>query len=109
MKILGLGGSIHDFSACLLNGDKLHAIEDERITKIRYSENSKNPCVPSYNYLFDCCNVKESEIKYLVFNDDLTDIVNSSFSLYKQKFAINHHLAHAYSSFLQANLYNRPS
>lgn len=99
MKILGLGGSIHDFSACILSGDKLYAIEDERITKIRYSENSKNPCTPSCNYLFDCCKIKESEIEYFIFNDDLTDIVNSSFGLHKQKFAINHHLAHAYSSF----------
>lgn len=35
MYILGLGGSLHDFSACLMRDDEiLVAIEEERITSI---------------------------------------------------------------------------
>ncbi len=102
-KILGLGGSIHDFSACMIIGNRLNAIEDERITKIRYSVNTPNPCLPSVKYLLENLSTLESEICCLVYNDDLEEIVNSNFSFYKNKFAINHHLAHAYSSFFTSN------
>lgn len=38
MYILGLGGSGHDFSACLCNDTGiLGYIEDERITRIKHS------------------------------------------------------------------------
>ena len=36
MYILGLGGSNHDFSSCLLKDGEIQcAIEDERITRIK--------------------------------------------------------------------------
>jgi carbamoyltransferase len=38
MKVLGIGGSIHDFAACILeDGEIIIAIEDERITRIKHS------------------------------------------------------------------------
>ena len=42
MYILGLGGSLHDFSACLMRDDEiLVAIEEERITRQKHAVNIK--------------------------------------------------------------------
>ena len=43
MYILGLGGSLHDFSACLVQDNKIVvAIEDERISRVKHSAQIEN-------------------------------------------------------------------
>jgi carbamoyltransferase len=51
MNIVGLGGGLHDFAACLLqdNGSVV-AIEDERLTRIRYSFRAPIKHSPSIDY-----------------------------------------------------------
>lgn len=38
MRVLGIGGSIHDFAACILEDGEIRiAIEDERLTRVKHS------------------------------------------------------------------------
>ncbi|MCP3659481.1 MAG: carbamoyl transferase [Bacteroidetes bacterium] len=95
LKILGLGGSIHDYSACLLDDNNIIAIEDERLTRIRYAINSKDPCNPSVQYCLKNLNLDLNDIDLIVANDDLETNFDKKHKIKR----INHHLAHIYSSY----------
>lgn len=99
MFILGLGGSNHDFSACLLKDSQILAmIEDERITRNKHGIDLGVKLAKGYSRKY-CLNLNNSSLE----NIDLmvsNDIVNKSilFRLKNVKM-INHHLSHAASSF----------
>lgn len=99
MYILGLGGSVHDYSACLLDDSKiLTFIEEERITRSKNGINLGVKLANGYSRKY-CCkenNIEISDIPLVVAND----IINPCmlFRL-NNVIKINHHLSHAASSF----------
>ncbi|MGE5632565.1 MAG: carbamoyltransferase N-terminal domain-containing protein [Caulobacteraceae bacterium] len=100
MVILGLGGSNHDFSACIVeNGKIVSMIEDERITRKKYGIGlgvelakgfSRKYCLEQLNYTLD-------DVDMIVANDILSKTMYGR--LNREVILINHHLAHAASSF----------
>lgn len=100
MRILGVGGSSHDFSACLLEDGKLRlAIGDERITRVKHSLglDFNRFSSKSIDYILDALQLREDDIDLMIGND----IINAN---YYRKYSnrmnmINHHLAHASSAF----------
>lgn len=100
-NILGLGGSIHDYAACLLENEKIIAIEDERLTRVRYAFGSANPCQVSLNYCLKYSGLTIQEIDTLIINDDLKSIINTT--NFPNQEIINHHLTHAYSTFFTSS------
>lgn len=101
-NILGLGGSIHDFSACIIHNEKILGIEEERITRIRYAENSTDPCWPAIQYCLEKAKIDLSSIDIVVVNDDLSHILDK-FSGNTKTYSINHHLAHLYSAYFTSS------
>lgn len=96
MKILGIGGSDHDFSAAIMdNGVLRMAIEDERINRIKYGRGEWHsiPTQPAVDY---CLN-------NLSISIDQIDLIYANKHLEKRAFAQNftadrimsHHLSHA--------------
>ncbi|CAM3612743.1 carbamoyltransferase [Marinicrinis lubricantis] len=100
MNILALGGSSHDFSACLMtDGRFAAAIEEERITRIKHSldldvKSSGNQAVP---YVLQGQGLSLSEID-LVIGNDIID--RNYYKPYRDQMVLmNHHLAHASSAY----------
>lgn len=99
MYILGLGGSLHDFSACLLkDGEILTTIEDERITRKKHGINLGVNLSRGYsrNYCLDANGINMSDVGLVVANDIINPCMLYKLNDVKK---INHHLAHAASSF----------
>ncbi|WP_214483008.1 carbamoyltransferase C-terminal domain-containing protein [Bacillus sp. SM2101] len=100
MNVLGFGGSIHDFSACLSSNGKIKTyIEEERLLKVKHSLNIGRKVV--LNKAADYC-LKENKID----NDQIDCMVTSDIvePAYYSKFSekinvINHHLSHAATSY----------
>lgn len=97
MNILGLGGSIHDFSCCLVTNNQVYAIEDERLSRVRYALNSRSPFTQSIRYCLDSSGLNLDDIDMVVMNDMLNPIL-PQLDLSKVTL-INHHLSHACSVF----------
>ncbi|MFE6796936.1 carbamoyltransferase family protein [Paenibacillus chitinolyticus] len=107
MNILGLGGSIHDYSACLVrDGEVRCMMEEERLARVKH-------CLGLGGKVFRCraadyCLQAEgldAGSLDLVVGNDLIDPV------YYMKYAdsiqlINHHLAHAASGFYPSSFPN---
>ncbi|MCK6259469.1 hypothetical protein LCY76_23130 [Fictibacillus sp. KIGAM418] len=101
MNILGLGGSIHDFSACLTSGGEiLHYIEEERLLKIKHALNIGRKMVinKAAEYCLMESSLKESDLDAIVTTDIVEPAYYSRYSHHDIKI-INHHLSHAASSF----------
>lgn len=95
--IMGLGGSAHDFSTVIMEGNNiLCGIEDERVTR------KKNgvtwwydvPCKPSSDYCLEYIGKSLEQIDYIVTSDIMPARIKSYFP--KLTF-YNHHLLHAAS------------
>ena len=97
-NVLGVGGSIHDFSSCLLFGNKVIAIEDERLSRVRYGINNEDPCILSTKYCMEKSGLFNQNIDVIVANDDIPQQLDriAKSETYER---INHHLSHAYSTF----------
>lgn len=92
---LGIGGSSHDFSACLLKDGKIiTAIESERINRTKHSLDLFSPINSALKYIFPQSRIKLKEISS-------SDILNlGHWREYKDKIKFfNHHLCHASSCF----------
>ncbi|PZD96825.1 carbamoyltransferase [Paenibacillus sambharensis] len=100
MNILGLGGSTHDFSACVTRGGLLESyIEEERVTRAKHSLHlgvSMRHCRAA-GYCLDASGLTI---------DDMDEIIGSDIiePAYYSKYAgritlMNHHLAHAASAY----------
>lgn len=99
---IGIGGSDHDFSAVLArDGDIRVAIEQERISRIRYSETTwfRDPIAAPVDYCLASEGISLEDIETLVGTDTLPARIRSqwrgrSIELYP------HHLCHAASAYL---------
>lgn len=112
---VGIGGSNHDFATCLINEhSQIFAIEDERLSRVRYALFAPNPCELSFPYVLDWAGVSAVDIDHVVGNDYLlepyskgvTEGINLSSTtsrINQGKFPplimLSHHLTHAYSTF----------
>lgn len=100
MKIIGIGGSNHDFSAALLvDGEIVVAIEDERINRIKHGSKAWDslPAKASVDYCLQACNLKMEDIDYIFSTVDL-EMPSYSWAGNKLK-TLPHHLNHAACAF----------
>lgn len=97
MYILGIGGSVHDFSACITkNAELLYMIEDERITRNKHGKELGASLSQGFSRKY-CLKAAELEKADLIIAND---IVNPAILFRLQDVnLINHHLAHAASAF----------
>lgn len=100
MNILGLGGSNHDFSSCIVkDGQVVCMVEDERITRKKHGVGLGIELAKGYS-IKQCCkiaNMSMDDFDLIIGNDILNPIMYRR--LNKEVKLINHHLAHAASSF----------
>ncbi|MFJ3789451.1 carbamoyltransferase [Kitasatospora sp. NPDC090091] len=100
MRILGLGGSHHDFAACLVeDGRIVAAVEEERLTrvKIAFGLGPRLQRCLAADYVLAEAGVGPEDVDLIVANDFL----NPVYSLrYRDRIEwIGHHLSHAASTF----------
>jgi carbamoyltransferase len=105
MNILGLGGSIHDFSACISsNGQIQHYVEEERLLKIKHALNigRKMMLNKAAEYCLIESKVEETDLELIVTTDIVEPAYYSRF-LNHDVSIINHHLSHAATSFFPSS------
>ncbi len=99
MFVLGLGGSNHDFSACIAKNEKiLYMIEDERITRKKHAKDLGVSLSQGFSKKYCLAEIGQdiSDINLIVANDIINPVI--LFRLNDVQM-INHHLAHAASAF----------
>lgn len=97
MRVLGLGGSDHDIASCIVEDGKLViAIEDERISRLKYAIGSNLILGLSRKYCYSAMNLKGSDMDKIIIDDILAETAYFGIKSYKK---LNHHLAHAASSY----------
>lgn len=105
MKILGLGGSFHDLSCCLLeNGEIKVAIEQERLSREKHALGRKSQKYTQIKYCLDQTPIKDID---LIIGNDLiifNDLIDKE--LLNHAVRINHHMAHAASSYYTSGFDN---
>jgi len=100
MKILGIGGSDHDISACLLEDGMITvAIEEERLSREKHSVGVKSSLLKSVDYCLSYRGYELEDIDYFVTNDIFMTRLNSKKLFMDRMIKINHHLAHIASSY----------
>lgn len=96
-NVVGFGGSTHDFATCLLTADnRIIGIEDERLSRIRYSIGEPNPCRSSLEYCHQVSGIGETDISGYGANDLLDGNLDR---LRLRPEWTSHHHAHALSTF----------
>ncbi|MCF4136433.1 hypothetical protein L1856_05395 [Streptomyces sp. Tue 6430] len=99
MLALGLGGSNHDFSACLVeNGEIAVGIEEERLTRRKYAVNVNSLANQCWRYCLTTKGVRLAEVDAIVADDTL--LPSCYFPFRSRTTLIHHHMAHAASAFL---------
>jgi carbamoyltransferase len=95
---LGLGGSNHDFSACLVaDGDIVAAVEEERLSRRKYSVGGNSLFNQSWRYCLSAHDVRLADVDAVVADDTL--LPPAYFHFRRRITLIHHHLAHAASAF----------
>lgn len=96
--VLGLGGSGHDWSSCALNGDTVVAVDEERLTRRKYGVGSDLLAGVSRRAVLQATGSSTADVAHVV----ACDLVPRSFThaFRDRVHRINHHLAHAYSTFV---------
>ena len=116
-KKVTLGFSVgHDKGAVLIiNGKVMVGISEERLSRLKHDKAfDHNLPLASIQYCLDYVNLTYDDVDMYVWNtaekgEDVEDQVNFDFQFYtaqsldKLKF-VNHHLAHAYSTFFSSGL-----
>lgn len=98
MLTLGLGGSNHDFAACLVSGgDIVVGIEEERLRRRKYSVGVNSLFNQSWRYCLEAHAARLSDVNAIVADDTL--LPPAYFPFRKRITLIRHHLAHAASTF----------
>ncbi|MFB0617872.1 carbamoyltransferase [Streptomyces sp. AGS-58] len=98
MLALGLGGSNHDFSACLVeNGEIVVGIEEERLTRRKYAVNVNSLANQCWRYCLTTRGVRLGEVESIVADDTL--LPSCYFPFRSRTTLIRHHMAHAASTF----------
>ncbi|TDC79213.1 carbamoyltransferase family protein [Streptomyces hainanensis] len=100
MRVLGLGGSHHDFCAALVeNGEVRSAVEEERLTrvKIAFGLGPRLQRCLAADYVLSAAGVDLADIDLVVAND----FINPVYTLrHRDRVTwMGHHLAHAASTF----------
>ncbi|MFM9441195.1 carbamoyltransferase [Streptomyces acidiscabies] len=99
MLALGLGGSNHDFSACLVeNGEIAVGIEEERLRRRKYAVNVNSLANQCWRYCLTTHGVRLADVDAIVADDTL--LPSCYFPFRSRTTLIRHHLAHAASAFL---------
>jgi len=99
LRVMGIGGSVHDFGACLVEDGRITvAIEDERITRQKYGLGTVSALGFSSRYCMRQAGVTEADIDLWVANDA---VMHTAYSVCGEDRVrlINHHLTHAASAF----------
>ncbi len=104
MNILGLGGSIHDFAACIITEAATVAVEDERLTRIRYGIGSSTPCRHSASYCLDSVGRSLESIEVIAGNVELLQVLEPS--AFPGMLYTGHHTSHAFSAFFTSTFDN---
>ncbi len=96
-NVIGFGGSIHDFATCLLTDDsRFIAVEDERLSRVRYAFGETAPCRKSLEYCLAQEGLEVSDIGWFGAND----MLHRELSIPEVRPEwINHHYSHAASVF----------
>lgn len=98
MLTLGLGGSNHDFSACLVDGgDIVCGIEEERLARRKYSVGVNSLFNQAWRYCLAAHDVRLDDVDAVVADDTL--LPTAYFQFRSRTTLIRHHLAHAASAF----------
>lgn len=100
MYILGLGGSNHDFSACLVKDGEIRCmIEDERITRKKNGKGLGLELAKGFSckYCLGVEGIDLDQVDMIVANDILNNVMYKR--LNRKVELMNHHLAHAASSY----------
>lgn len=100
MYILGLGGSNHDYSACLVkDGEVICMIDDERITRKKYGMGLGMELAKGFSrkYCLDEAGISLDDVDVIVANDIVNPVIYHH--LNDKVHLINHHLSHAAAAF----------
>ncbi|MBH5336226.1 carbamoyl transferase [Streptomyces pactum] len=98
MLALGLGGSNHDFSACLVeNGEIAVGIEEERLARRKYAVNVNSLANQGWRYCLETRGVRLADVEAIVADDTL--LPSCYFPFRSRTTLIRHHMAHAASAF----------
>jgi carbamoyltransferase len=95
-RVIGFGGSIHDFATCLVDADcDVVAVEDERLSRTRYALGEPQPCRRSLDYCLEVAGHQSDGVVYYA-NDMLRGVLGVP---RVDVVWMNHHLSHALSAF----------
>lgn len=98
MTCLGLGGSNHDYAASIVRDGKVAiAIEEERISGNKFSVGDSSLVLKCRKYCLSSLGIELGEVDTIVADDTLQP--GAYFALRDRITIINHHLAHACSTF----------
>ncbi len=100
MRVLGLGGSHHDFGACLVeDGQIVSAVEEERLTrkKVGFGLGPRLQRCLAADYVLDEAGITLADVDAVIANDFLNPIYALRFQSRVEW--IGHHLSHAASTF----------
>jgi carbamoyltransferase len=93
--VVGFGGSIHDFATCVISGDgTMVAIEDERLSRVRYAYREPYPCQRSLDYVLAQQGLSTRDVGRFAANDMLVDELELPGMT---PHWLNHHYTHAAS------------
>lgn len=104
MNILGIGGSVHDFSSCIVvNGEVVSAIEEERLSRIKYHPLEKitgdQLKLRSVDYCLAQAGLTLEDVDGIFSNDLIFPLAIRGLPTTE---LINHHLSHAAAAFFQS-------
>lgn len=98
--VLGIGGSNHDFSACLLGNGKPHAIiEDERLTGVRHGRThwAAEPARPAADYCLESAGIELGSVEALFISNDMEG--HAPFWMDHDPQVVAHHLCHGAAAY----------
>jgi carbamoyltransferase len=95
--LLGFGGSGHDWSSCATDGQRLVALDEERVARKKYGVGADLLAGLSRRACLDAFGATSSQVSHAV----ACELVPRPFyyAFRDRMTVINHHLAHAYSAF----------
>ncbi|MCL2406393.1 MAG: carbamoyl transferase [Defluviitaleaceae bacterium] len=100
MYILGIGGSQHDFSYCLLKDKKIITyIEEERVSREKHSGGLRSALLGGIQYCLDANGLSIDDIGIIVSNNQWGMAAFADREYYANIMRVNHHMAHAAASY----------
>ncbi|WP_433074090.1 carbamoyltransferase family protein [Dactylosporangium sp. CA-052675] len=100
MRVLGLGGSHHDYGACLVrDGVVVSAVEEERLTRVKmaFGLGPRLAKAEAVDYVLGEAGLGVDDVDLVVANDFLNPVYAARFG--DRVHWIGHHLSHAASTF----------